>query len=753
MVPAGDDLRALLETNGAAAFALEATGRGFVVLAANARHGRLTGLEAVVGLTPAEFLPPEEAEALEAGCRRCAASGTAVEFEGTRTPRRGETWCRTILVPARIGGGPVRIFATLLELPGRRHTELVLRPTDRRLAAVFETANAGILLADAETGRILIANPHLERLLGHPIGGLAGTALEAIVAPGEVPGLERQRARARAGILDPHSAECRLRRADGSEFVGEVAGSFFREMEGGRPLWVVSVRDLSPVRVLQQRLADALEASNDGFALFDELDRLVVCNHAFAAVYGRTPSELRGTGFEEMQRRAWRLGTGPRVEPGEYEAWLAARIEHHRRADGAPLVAPTRHDRWFMVQERRTGEGWTTLVRTDITEFKRRERALEENETLLRHGAELARLGYWVWDEVEDRCLHCSPVLAAIHGLSVERFLAGPGSARTALAECLHPDDRDAFLERHATALAAGTPLTLDLRLRVGPREELRHVRAIVDFFRDASGGVVRSLGVMQDITGHKHRELELERARAAAEEASRAKSDFLAHMSHELRTPLNAIIGFSDLMLLQLDAPLPARYEGYLRDVHTSACHLLDLINGLLDLAKIEAGRFELDEGPVEVEDLLARSARFVAEAAARKSIELRTARDARLSRLRADGRALQQILVNLLSNAVKFTPEGGRVEMVADLREGRPTITVADTGIGIPAEEIALVLQPFAQSSRTRRLDATGTGLGLPIVRSLVELHGGEIGIESDAGQGTRITVKLPAERLEGV
>jgi signal transduction histidine kinase len=234
-------------------------------------------------------------------------------------------------------------------------------------------------------------------------------------------------------------------------------------------------------------------------------------------------------------------------------------------------------------------------------------------------------------------------VLAAIHGMTVERFLAGPGSARAALAECLHPDDREAFLDHHRTALAAGTPMTLDLRLCIGPEGELRHVRAVIDFFRDPSGAVVRSLGVMQDITSHKHCELELERARAAAKETSRAKSDFLAHMSHELRTPLNAIIGFSDLMLLQLDAPLPTRYEGYLRDIHTSACHLLDLINGLLDLAKIEARRFELDEGPVDVGDLLSRSVRFVAEAAARKSIELRTSRDATLSGLRADGRALQ--------------------------------------------------------------------------------------------------------------
>jgi PAS domain-containing protein len=133
--------------------------------------------------------------------------------------------------------------------------------------------------------------------------------------------------------------------------------------------------------MLQQRLADALEASNDGFALYDEHDRLVVRNHAFAAVYGRAPCELQGRSFEDLQWDAWRIGAGPRVGPEEYAAWLAGRIGHHHRADGSPFVTPTRHDRWFMIQERRTGEGWTVLRHADITEFKRRERALEENES------------------------------------------------------------------------------------------------------------------------------------------------------------------------------------------------------------------------------------------------------------------------------------------------------------------------------------------------------------------------------------
>jgi PAS domain S-box-containing protein len=244
MMPGGD-LRGLLETNGAPAFALEArAGCGFVVVAANARHKRLTGLadDAVIGRMPGEFLPPEEAGGpLEAACRRCEASGAAVEFEGARTLRHGTAWCRTVLVPDGMKDGCVRIFTTLIELPGRRHAEPMPRAADHELEAIFEAANVGILLVDAGTGRILTANPHVRRLLGHPVGSLAGTALEAIVAAGDAPGLERRRARACVGLVERHSSEYRMRRHDGGEFLGEVTGSFIREAGSGRMLWAVTV--------------------------------------------------------------------------------------------------------------------------------------------------------------------------------------------------------------------------------------------------------------------------------------------------------------------------------------------------------------------------------------------------------------------------------------------------------------------------------------------------------------------------------
>jgi len=201
----------------------------------------------------------------------------------------------------------------------------------------------------------------------------------------------------------------------------------------------------------------------------------------------------------------------------------------------------------------------------------------------------------------------------------------------------------------------------------------------------------------------------------------------------------------------LQLFGPLgSAKYEGYARDIHGSAHHLLALINDLLDLAKIEAGRFELDERPVDLTQLLARSSRLVEQSAQRKDLAF-IARAHDTPPVLGDERALQQIMVNLMSNAVKFTEPGGRIEASVGLDSaGAPRIIIRDTGIGIPPDELARVLEPFTQSSRTRRNNNTGTGLGLPIVCSLVGLHGGTMLIDSHMGQGTTVTVTLPVTRV---
>ncbi len=249
--------------------------------------------------------------------------------------------------------------------------------------------------------------------------------------------------------------------------------------------------------------------------------------------------------------------------------------------------------------------------------------------------------------------------------------------------------------------------------------------------------------------------ETELVRQSALRElqRVNRAKSEFLATMSHELRTPLNAILGFSDVLCGAVAAHLtPEKRAEYARDINASGKHLLALINDILDLSTIEAGKRTLEPAVLELRPLLADCLRNVEPVAANRNIQLRLVTDEGPASIVAHDRGLRQIVLNLLSNAVKFTDAGGAVTVTAAASDGQVAIRVADTGIGIPADVLPTVTDPFTRSQSNPHIAAEGTGLGLHIVKSLVDLHGGEMAIDSTEGVGTTVTVSLPKDgRLE--
>ena len=242
------------------------------------------------------------------------------------------------------------------------------------------------------------------------------------------------------------------------------------------------------------------------------------------------------------------------------------------------------------------------------------------------------------------------------------------------------------------------------------------------------------------------------EEARMRAEAANVAKSRFLATMSHELRTPLNAILGFSEVMKSELMGPLEnPTYREYTASIHRSGSHLLNLINEILDLSRIEAGRYELTEEPVLLAGVVDDCHRLMKLRAENKGLEVIQSFDETLPQILADERALRQICLNLLSNALKFTPRGGRVTLkVARAWDGGQLISVRDTGPGIPKDEIPKVMQAFGQGSLAHETAEGGTGLGLPIVRSLVELHGGSFELRSELRKGTEAIAFFPRKRV---
>jgi signal transduction histidine kinase len=244
----------------------------------------------------------------------------------------------------------------------------------------------------------------------------------------------------------------------------------------------------------------------------------------------------------------------------------------------------------------------------------------------------------------------------------------------------------------------------------------------------------------------------EAQNAMVEAQAANRAKTEFLANVSHELRTPLNAIIGFSELMT-HLEISSLDKIREYSRDIHASGNHLLELINDILDLAKIDASRLELHEEIVDPAALVASCLSLIRERAARAGLALGCDLAPNLPRLRADARRIKQIFINLLSNAVKFTPAGGTVSVALFVGDERCLVgRVSDTGIGISAENLAKVFVPFTQVDGALNRKYEGTGLGLSLTKGFVELHGGTLMLESALGRGTIATVRLPAARTCG-
>ena len=259
-----------------------------------------------------------------------------------------------------------------------------------------------------------------------------------------------------------------------------------------------------------------------------------------------------------------------------------------------------------------------------------------------------------------------------------------------------------------------------------------------------------RLIATVSDLRASQQRTAELAEKYAVektrAEDANQAKSKFLANMSHELRTPLNAIIGFSEIMESGMFGPLGAeKYREYCNDILGSGQYLLDVINDILDMSKIEAGRIRLDFEDLALDSLLAESMRVVSARASDKQLKL-SARISPELHLRADRRALKQVALNLLSNAVKFTPAGGEVTVRGRMADNYVVLSIADSGIGIAKEALAKLGRPFEQVESQLTKSHQGSGLGLAIAKSLVELHGGRMRIRSTLGKGTLVVVHLP-------
>jgi cell cycle sensor histidine kinase DivJ len=317
----------------------------------------------------------------------------------------------------------------------------------------------------------------------------------------------------------------------------------------------------------------------------------------------------------------------------------------------------------------------------------------------------------------------------------------------------VHIADRPAFLTALDEAAAGGEAAT-EYRVRRGPEDagsDYVWVEMRCRPMASDDGATPDIVGVLREVDARKWAEIRSGEAREEAERANIAKGRFLANMSHELRTPLNAIIGFSEILTSELYGRLENdKQREYAELIHESGNHLLDVVNDILDMSKIETGNFELFPETFDVTELVDGCRKLVASQAEAAGLRIETDLPYSMPELYADRRAIKQIVLNLLSNAVKFSKSGGRI-VVGAYRDGAgAALYVADEGIGIPGHEIARLGDPFVQLKESFDRRHTGTGLGLSVVKGLVTLHGGQLDIESELGVGTRVTIRLPQSAL---
>jgi len=539
-------------------------------------------------------------------------------------------------------------------------------------------------------------------------------------------------------------------------------------------------------------LQDVFDAMDHGVIAFDGDLTILAANERAGSILNAPEDMIRpGADFEALIRRAAARGE---YGSGDLEETIAVHLGLARGGEAHSFDRHQQDGSVIEVRARPLPTGGFVVTYTDVTARHRAERKIErQNELLaiLQKVAAAANLS----DSVDEAFGRCIDQICAFTGWPVGHVYRLDRNRGQILvsSNIWHMDDPQKFEKLREVSerttftagiglpgrvMESGAPLWIrelssdpnfpraklagDLGVKAGfafPVIAGKKVVAVLEFFAseaqapdEALLSIMRSVGSqLGRVVEREAATSELRRASRHAELANRSKSEFLANMSHELRTPLNAIIGFSELLQTPQAAGIDeeSRHQ-YVGDIAASGRHLLSLINDLLDLSKIEADELDLHEEEFDLAAAIGDCLKFVVERANQEEVTIERSFDDDMPHLKADMRACKQMVLNLMTNAIKFTEPGGRVTIATRCApDGNVEIVVSDTGIGMERAEIEIAMQPFRQidSGLARRQE--GTGLGLPLVKALAELHGGSLRIESEPGKGTTATIRFPAER----
>jgi PAS domain S-box-containing protein len=735
-----------------------------------------TGFASTAELTARwwETLHPDDTERIGFLWQRALRVGDLYDVEFRMRRHDGAyRWFKTRGVPIHDAAGKVvRWFGTCTDIDDQMRAEEVLRRSEERFRRLVQNSSDIIAVLDA-AGTILYKSPSIEHILGHRPEDRIGKNVFAhvLVHPDD---LSAQRAFLNAVLQNPRdtfAAEFRMCHADGSWRQFEAIGQNLL-LDPSVAGVVVNYRDITERKRAEERLRDSearmraiVDTAVDGIITIDERGIIESVNPAAVRTFGYTDGELVGVNVSVLM---------PAPYCDDHDRYLAHYREMGIRnviGNRREVVCKRKDGNQFPVDlgisEVRLGERriFTGIIR-DITDRKHAEEELRESEQRQRRALSAARLAHWEWD-VQTQRIDYQDSLALLCGRRADQPFVDVAD----YLAVVHPDDQATVCAAGTRALEAGVPLEVEYRV-IWPNESIHWIAARGATFCAPDGTPLRMVGVNIDITERKdaeaqirhlneglerrveERTAELARARDEAEAGTRAKSAFLANTSHEIRTPMNGVLGMADLLL---ETSLDTTQANYVHTIHQSAEALLTIIDDILDLSKIEAGKLTLETSPLMLRAMLEDVARLLSPQAEAKGLQLTVEVDPHLrSRVRGDGVRIRQVLTNLAGNAVKFT-EAGQVTLEAGIIAivgDRVTIRFAvhDTGIGIPIEHQARVFESFTQVEGSTNRRFGGTGLGLTICRSLVHLMGGSIGLDSQLGSGSTFWVELPLELVAG-
>jgi PAS domain S-box-containing protein len=649
-------------------------------------------------------------------------------------------------------GGRMLTYFDITEL---KRIEAALRASERRLFDILESSPVGVAIATREGRRLFINSRRAEQ------SGLSREEFlkqDARVTFFDPAARERLlEAFDRDGVVN--DAVVRMRRADGTLWWCLLNWRPF-EFEG-QPTNLAWTHDITELKQRESELDEALRGKEAvlqelqavldsieyGLLFMDADLRPRVANGALYRMW-RLPESIIA------ERPSWREMVGYARDMGVYEAppsgaaweeWLRVREERIRAADPEPVEL--RLSDGTVLQHRCLAlpDGGRMLTYFDITKLKRFEEELAQSVERYDLAMRGSNEGLWDWDQRTDRLL-VSPRFKELSGIATD---ADPIEPADWLAN-LHPEDVESYRRALRAHLKGESELlNVEFRLR-RPDGKYRWVLARGIGVRDETGQIYRMAGSIGDITARKEAEMGLRLAKEQAEEASQAKSQFLASMSHELRTPLNAIIGYSEMLQEEVEDLGQERFLPDLVKIKEAGKHLLSLINDILDLSKIEAGKMDVLIEDFEVADLIAQVQSVIEPLMSKNANTLVVDCAADPGAMRSDQTKLRQSLFNLLSNAAKFT-ERGRITLgvrrIVHDRADAVEFQVSDTGIGMTAEQLGRLFQAFAQAEASTSRDYGGTGLGLAITRHFCRMLGGDVTAESTPDEGSTFAIVVPA------